>query len=80
METLEEMKEQNLLKLEKTFQIKFEEAQKSYNDKLQEISTMNELKIRDLKMDNEVIRKEKDREIFRLSEIIQQQCSRLNRF
>lgn len=64
------------MKLEISFQIKFEEAQKSYNEQLENLAGSYEQKIRNLKADSDNVKVEKDQEIFRLSEIIQQQCSR----
>lgn len=71
------MKEENLIKLEKSFQLKFDEAQTSYCENLQELARSYELKINASKIDNDNIKKEKDKEIYRLSDIIQHQCTRL---
>lgn len=67
-------------KLERSFQLKFDEAQKNFYEKIQDLTKNYEIKIKDLKTDNDNIRKEKDNEIFRLSEIIQTQCLRYYAF
>lgn len=77
---IEKMKDEHLIKLEMSFQQKLDEAQKCYNENLQELTKTYEEKIKKMHQDNNCDREEKDKEIIRLSQNIQEQCARLDFF
>lgn len=56
--------------------MKLNEAEKSYQQKIEKLKTNYEMKIRELHAKNDHSKKDKGQEMCRLSEVIQQHCTR----
>ncbi|XP_074039750.1 uncharacterized protein [Leptinotarsa decemlineata] len=78
IETLKITHEANIRQLEEAYEYKIENITENYELKLKEVKAEYEMRMRELKLQGEYDKKEKDKEIYRLSEIIQQQCNRMS--
>ncbi|XP_023309729.1 uncharacterized protein LOC111691336 [Anoplophora glabripennis] len=72
IDALQQIQADNVKKLEKTFHAKLDEAERSYQQKIEKFKTNYETKIRELHAKNDHSKKDKDFEMCRLSEVIQQ--------
>ncbi|CAH1154398.1 unnamed protein product [Phaedon cochleariae] len=78
MEMLRKTKSEQLRKLERSYEFQIEQIEDNYKLKMEEIKADSEMRLRELKLEYEDDKKEKDKEIYRLSDIIQQQCIRMS--